>query len=254
MLRWYREVAAAAGFSQKSSNLLSVSVLGLTLFIGGLVFEISGVLAFAVSVSVIFLAFMFEWLTLRARARRRAVSNAWPEVLDALVSASSSGISMFEAFLDLATTAPLLLRPHFKQLERDLESGLDLNSALVCLRDSMADVNVDRLVELVRIVSAAGGQGFHLALRNQSILVRQDLALAGELESKQGWVAGTAKVAITAPWLVVLMLCTRHENVAAYSSPQGAAILLVGLFVSIFAYRLIQLFGSQSDQIRVFSR
>jgi tight adherence protein B len=118
----------------------------------------------------------------------------------------------------------------------------------------MAEVNVDRLVELVRIVSISGGQGFHVALRNQSVQVRQDLALAGELESKQGWVSGTAKVAITAPWLVVLMLCARKENVAAYSSPQGSWVLLIGLIVSVFAYRLIQLFGSISDPVRVFSR
>ena len=254
MLIWYREATAAAGFSWKSAKALFFSGMGAALFVGVAALEISHVMAFAVSIATIFIAALFETLTIRARSRRRAVANAWPEVLDSLVSASSSGIPIFEAFLELSTSGPALLRPNFKQLERDLDSGLDLNAALLNLRDSMAEVNVDRLVELVRIVSISGGQGFHVALRNQSVQVRQDLALAGELESKQGWVSGTAKVAITAPWLVVLMLCARKENVAAYSSPQGSGILLIGLIGSVFAYRLIQLFGSISDPVRVFSR
>ena len=254
MLRWYRDTCAAAGFSRKASGwLLFVTALG-CLFVGSAAFQISHVPAFSLSVTTISFAFILEWLTIRARLRRRAVAQAWPEILDALLSASSSGLPLFEAFIELSSTGPVVLRHHFKALERDLDAGLDLNDGLRNLRDTMADVNVDRLVELVRIVSDSGGQGFHAALRSQAVLARQDLALAGELESKQGWVSGTAKVAIMAPWLVVVMLCARKENVVAYSSPQGAAILLTGLIVSIIAYRLIQLFGSFSEPVRVFDR
>mgnify|MGYP000355395690 FL=1 len=254
MLRWYRDTCAAAGFSRKASGwLLFVTALG-CLFVGSAAFQISHVPAFSLSVTTISFAFILEWLTIRARSRRRAVAQAWPEVLDALLSASSSGLPLFEAFIELSSTGPVVLRHHFKALERDLDAGLDLKDGLRNLRDSMADLNVDRLVELVRIVTDSGGQGFHTALRSQVVLARQDLALAGELESKQGWVSGTAKVAIMAPWLVVVMLCARKENVVAYSSPQGAAILLTGLIVSIIAYRLIQLFGSFSEPVRVFDR
>jgi tight adherence protein B len=186
--------------------------------------------------------------------RRRQVAQAWPEVLDSLVSASTSGFSVFDSLMELATSGPPSIRPYFKQLEKDIESGLELNVSLDRMRESMADLNVDRLVELVRVVSAAGGQGFYLALRNQAKQVREDLALRGELESKQGWVSGTAKVAILAPWLVVGMLCARQENVAAYSSYQGSTILIIGLVVSIFAYRLVQLLGSTSQPQRVFAK
>jgi tight adherence protein B len=254
MLRWYRNTCAAAGFSRKASGWLLVVAALACLFVGSAALQISHVPAFSLSVTAILFAFILEWLTIRARARRRNVAQAWPEVLDALLSASSSGLPLFEAFIELSSTGPVVLRHHFKALERDLDAGLDLNDGLRNLRDSMADVNVDRLVELVRIVTDSGGQGFHIALRSQAVLARQDLALAGELESKQGWVSGTAKVAIMAPWLVVVMLCARKENIVAYSNPQGAAILLTGLIVSIIAYRLIQLFGSFSEPVRVFDR
>jgi tight adherence protein B len=254
MVTWYRSLAVAAGFSSDAVVWLAVTSLALSLLAGGLALEISKVPAFAFSITIVLLAFTLEWLMIRSKSRRRAVINAWPEVLDSLVSASSSGISLFEAFLELADSAPTTLQPYFKQLERDLEAGMDLNAALRQLRDALVDVHVDRLVELIRIITSAGGQGFHAALRNQAIQVRAELALNGELESKQGWVTGTAKVAIMAPWLIVVMLCSRPENVDAYASSQGTAILLTGLFVSIFAYRLIQLFGSVGEPVRVFRR
>ena len=254
MLKWYQETCAVAGFSPRVSGWLLAVIVTACAMVGGVAQEVMHVPAFSLSVSVMLFAFILEWLTIRARGRRRAVAQAWPEVLDSLLSASSSGIPMFDAFLELSSTGPQVLRPHFNQLERDLESGLDLNQGLRNLRDSMADVNVDRLVELVQIVTASGGQGFHSALRAQAVLARQNLALSGELESKQGWVSGTAKVAIMAPWIVVVMLCARTENVEAYSSAQGASILIIGLVVSIFAYRLIQLFGSVAGPVRVFSK
>ena len=254
MLSWLRSTSAAAGFSGMSARWL-LGCSSLVVFVAGwLALELTHVPAFAVSLSVILTAFLLEYLNLRAKSRAKSLATAWPEVLDSLVSAAASGLSMFEAVLELASSGPRLLRPQFRKLEADLESGTDFGVAMTHFRDVMANANVDRLVELIRIISAAGGQGFHHALRNQAKQVRQDLALAGELESKQGWVTGTAKFAILAPWIVVLMLCVRPENTAAYSTTQGSGILLLGLLVSMFAYRLIQILGATGLPVRVFKK
>lgn len=254
MLSWFRTTSAAAGFSGSSARWL-VGCSSLLVFVAGwLAFELTRVPAFAASVSFILLAFLLEYLNIRAKSRAKSLAAAWPEVLDSLVSATASGTSMFEAVLELASTGPRLLRPQFRKLEADLESGADFAESMARFRDVMANANVDRLVELIRIISTAGGQGFHQAIRQQVHQVRRDLALSGELESKQGWVTGTAKFAILAPWLVVLMLCVRPENKAAYSTTQGSGILLLGLVVSMFAYRLIQILGAPTLPVRVFNK
>jgi tight adherence protein B len=252
MVIWFRETIAAAGFAQFGQTAVGFAIAFLGLVAGAVSFEVTHVPAFAASVAVITIAFALELLTLRARFRRRAISLVWPEVIDSLVSAASSGMSMNEAFLELSASGPQLLRPNFSKVEADVDAGATLTGALCRLRDELAEVHVDRLVELVRIVSVAGGEGFYSALRAQGQQIRDDLALRGELESKQGWVSGTAKVAVIAPWLIVAMLCSRPENVESYASAAGSGILLLGLAISIFAYRLIQLLGRVSQPTRVF--
>ena len=73
------------------------------------------------------------------------------------------------------------------------------------------------------------------------------------MDSKQGWVSGTAKIAVAAPWVVVAMLSSREENAVIYNTPEGAAILLLGFVVCVVAYRLVHLLGSLPQQPRVFS-
>jgi hypothetical protein len=49
------------------------------------------------------------------------------------------------------------------------------------------------------------------------------------------------------------MLATRPENARAYASAEGSMILFLGLVVSIFAFRLVQILGELSVSPRVFS-
>jgi tight adherence protein B len=109
------------------------------------------------------------------------------------------------------------------------------------------------LIELLVLVSEAGGSGVLDSLRNQVQLVRQDLAFSGEMSSRLGWITGTAKIAVGAPWLVVAMLSTRPENASAYGSAEGTMILILGLAVSVFAFRLVKVFGLLPVTPRVFA-
>jgi tight adherence protein B len=82
---------------------------------------------------------------------------------------------------------------------------------------------------------------------------RSEIALWGELESKQGWVTGTAKLSIVAPWLIVATLAARSENVAIYNTTEGTGVLVAGLLVSLIAYRLVGLMGLLSKPSRVLT-
>jgi tight adherence protein B len=104
---------------------------------------------------------------------------------------------------------------------------------------------------LIRVVYRSGGIGYLESLREQALRTRQEIALWGELDSKQGWVTGTAKLAIIAPWIIVATLSTRSENVAIYNTPEGIGVLLAGLLVSLVAYRLVVLMGNLSKPKRV---
>jgi tight adherence protein B len=103
------------------------------------------------------------------------------------------------------------------------------------------------------VVNDSGGAGFVAALRQQAKSIRDDSALFQQIAAKQGWVRGTAKVAVAAPWLIVILLATRHENAQAYASVQGSLLLLAGLVASMLAIRLISLIGAFDEQRRVLA-
>jgi tight adherence protein B len=91
-------------------------------------------------------------------------------------------------------------------------------------------------------------------LKDQTQITRSEIATWGELESKQGWVSGTAKLAIVAPWIIVSILSSRVENVAIYNTSEGLSVLLTGLVVSAIAYRLVAVLGYLSKPKRVFTK
>jgi tight adherence protein B len=164
----------------------------------------------------------------------------------------SSGGSITESILSVAEDCPVLLRPHFQAFKDDLDGGIELGKSLQRLKVRLGHVHADRLIELLSLVEEVGGIGLIDSLRGQVKLVRQEVAFKGEISSKLGWITGTAKFAVGAPWLLVAMLSTRPENAAAYASAEGSSILLLGLAVSIFAFRLVQVFGVLPASPRVF--
>jgi len=252
VLKWFRSTLDGAGFGRFGLIPTLVAVALGAAMVFALAMQLVPVPAFAASVSIGSLGLTAELLTMRAKARRREIALVWPEVLDSLVSSSSAGISIAESFEDLGKSGPLLLRSQFAELCQDLEFGSTLEGALRKFKNNLGEVHSDRLVEVITLATAAGGGGFYEALRTQATVTRQELALWGEIESKQGWVAGTAKIAVAAPWIIVVLLASRPENLAAYSSETGSMILIIGLVVSVFAYRLIQLLGSVVQPHRVF--
>lgn len=58
-------------------------------------------------------------------------------------------------------------------------------------------------------------------------------------------------MAVCAPWLVLVLLATQRETLAAYDSPVGTAILLIGAVLSIGAYRLMIRIGRLPEDKRV---
>jgi tight adherence protein B len=63
----------------------------------------------------------------------------------------------------------------------------------------------------------------------------------------------SAKLGLSAPCVVLLLLATRPEAASAYNSAGGATLIAAGLVVSFFAYRLMIGLGSLPDERRWFA-
>jgi len=241
----------AAGFATWGFAGFLARLLGITVGCAAFVFVNSRLWVFSACIAVLVATLSIELLNARAGARRREIARVWPEVLDSLASAEAAGISMSEAFADLAEHAPLRVRSQFVRATALLGSGFDIDHVLLQLKAEFGSTYADRMVELLRMVNQIGARQYHRLLREQSRSLRADLALWASVETKQSWVLGVAKLAIAAPWLIVGLLSSRPENATVYGSAAGSNLLLTGLFVSAFAYYLIHLLGALPTQRRV---
>ena len=62
---------------------------------------------------------------------------------------------------------------------------------------------------------------------------------------------GDARLAVAAPWAMLLLLSLRTDAVRAYNSPTGVLVLAIGGGVSLLAYRLMVRIGRLPEERRV---
>jgi tight adherence protein B len=220
---------------------------------------ITGVLVLAltrtVAVSVcfaVFAGFLPEMLVRRLRRRRRlALRDVWPEAVDHLASAVRAGMSLPEGLAALAVRGPAELRPAFARFARAYRASGRFADCLDGLKADLADPVGDRVCETMRAAREVGGSDLGTVLRTLSELLRADARTRAELETRQGWVVNAARLAVAAPWLVLLLLGTQSATVRAYDSAGGAVLLGIGAAVCAVAYRLMLRIGRLPQEPRV---
>jgi tight adherence protein B len=129
------------------------------------------------------------------------------------------------------------------EFEKDHNSGIAFSDSLDNLKARLANPIADRFIEITRLASASGGRGYLSALRAQSLQLRLENSTWSEINVKQNWVLGTAKLAVLAPWLILVLLCLRPETAIAFQSESGVTVLALGTFASLLAFRLIKTLG-----------
>lgn len=195
------------------------------------------------------------WLLLSWQARRRttALRELWPDAVDHARSAIRAGLTLPEALIQLGESGPEGLREPFRQFARDYRSGARFVDALDRLKARMADPVADRLVVSLRLTREVGGADIGRLLQTLSEFLRQDARTRAELEARQSWTVNAARLAVCAPWIVLLLLGTQPSAVAAYQSAAGGAVLLGGLVASVVCYRVMLRIGALPEEKRVFA-
>ncbi|GLY28405.1 type II secretion system F family protein [Kineosporia sp. NBRC 101731] len=187
----------------------------------------------------------------RARRRRQRFRELWPDVVDNLASGVRAGLSLPEALGALGERGPEPLRPPFRAFARDYRLTGSFGDSLEALKSRLADPVGDRLCEALRITREVGGSDLGRLLRNLSMFLRDDARVRSELEARQSWTVSAARLAVSAPWLVLALLASKPESVQAYESSTGTVVLAVGAGASVFAYRLMTVIGRLPEEQRV---
>ncbi|MCL6423918.1 type II secretion system F family protein [Brachybacterium sp. JHP9] len=204
-----------------------------------IIWSISGALIPAAAIGAVISLVPPLVLRSLARARRSALRDAWPEVVDHLTSAIRAGMSLPEALGQLGEHGPEQLRPQFSEFARDYQASGSFASSLDRLKDRLADPVADRIVEALRITRDVGGTDLGVLLRTLSAFLREDARTRAELEARQSWTVNASRLALAAPWIVLALMSTRPQAAQAYDTPAGLLVIIVAAVVSVIAYRVM---------------
>lgn len=242
-------VQAGAPTVTPSALLVTSGMLGLLTF--ATVTALTGSPPIAVCFAVIVAGAPTLVVRARARRRRTELRTVWPEVLDDLASAIRAGLSLPEALIALGERGPEEVRTEFRLFAEDYRATGRFVDALEALKARLADPVADRIVEALRLTREVGGTDLGRLLRTLARMIRDDLRTRGELEARQSWTVAGARLAVAAPWVVLLLLSTRPETAQAYNSALGVVVLAAGAGCSALAYVLMVRIGRLPEEARV---
>ncbi|HPU12291.1 MAG TPA: type II secretion system F family protein [Aeromicrobium sp.] len=195
----------------------------------------------------------FAILRAKAAKRQREHAQAWPDAVDHLASAIRAGLSLPEALSQLGERGPSELRDEFAGFGRDYGSSGQFIDSLDRLKDRLADPVGDRVIEALRIAREVGGGDLGRILRTLSGFLREDQRTRGELESRQSWTVGAARLAVAAPWLVLATMSLQPDVIARFTSAAGVTLLIVGALTCAFSYRLMLQLGRLPTEKRILA-
>ena len=245
------DLLAQAGIEGVTPNRLYVAcaVLGLGVFV--LVLGTSRVPVIAGAFGAF--AASAPLLMVRHRRARRLVElrEVWPEAVDNLASGVRAGLSLPEALSQLGVRGPEQLRSPFRQFGEDYRATGRFADSLDRLKAALADPVGDRVVEALRMAREVGGTDLGRLLRTLSTFLREDARTRAELQTRQGWTVNAARLALCAPWVLLLLLSLQPQTVRAYNTTTGALVLLIGGGTSLVAYRVMLRIAKLPDERRV---
>jgi tight adherence protein B len=246
-----RDVLRQAGVEGVGpSQLLAVQVLA-----GLIALVLVAAITRTVTVAVCFggFGFFLPVAVVRRMRRRRQTTlrEVWPEAIDNLASAVRAGMSLPEGLSALAARGPVELRAPFARFGQAYRATGRFAECLDRLKDDLADPIGDRVCETVRVAREVGGSDLGTVLRTLSELLRADARTRAELETRQGWVINAARLAVAAPWAVLLLLGTQSQTLQSYDSAGGSLLLGIGAAVCLLAYRIMLRIGRLPEERRV---
>jgi len=248
---WAAQLLAEAGAWDTSVRRLWLTSVGAAAAGALVVWLLSGFLVFGVLAA--FAASTVPFLLLRSRAarRRREFHEAWPDAVDNLTSAIRAGMSLPEALIALAESGPEVLRPSFQVFAQDYQDTGRFGECLDRLKQRLSDPVGDRIVEALKIAREVGGGDIAHMMRTLSAFLHEDLRTRAELEARQSWTVSGARLAVAAPWAVLLLMSTSSQGLESFTTPVGVSVLVVGAATCVGAYLLMMRLGRLPAEPRV---
>lgn len=184
--------------------------------------------------------------------REWELTQILPELIDHLISGIQSGLSLNEVLVNLHQRGPQVTQPFFLEFHEELITGESFEEAIAGLQRNFGVRAADQLFESLIFAKSLGGSDLLSVLRQLGDFIRQDIALRREIQAKQGWIKNSAHLSAIAPWILLLLLAAQPSTSEAFSTPQGALILSIGVVMTAVAYLWMGKLSQLPSATRVF--
>lgn len=246
-----RDTLAQAGLGTASFRQIILGCLAAALFGAGIAYIIVPVPALILVLALGCGCLPIVLVRGRALRHQMALAKTWPEVIEHLVSGVSAGLSLPEAVAELAVRGPAELRSPFAEFAADYRVSGNFTLSLDRLKARLADPVADRVIEALRLARDVGGNNLGTLLRNLTQFLHDDLRTRGEIEARQSWTVAGSRLAVAAPWVILVVLSSRGEASIAYRTPLGTWLILAGAAITFFAYRAMIRLGRLPGEERI---
>ncbi|WP_369044855.1 type II secretion system F family protein [Sinomonas sp. P10A9] len=245
------QLITQAGLHRVTPAGLVLSSLGLGAFVALVFYVVTAAAPVGLCFGLFAAGLPVALVSWQAKRRAAVMRELWPDVVDHIRSAIRAGLSLPEALMQLGYKGPEPLRGVFLEFAADYRSGGSFGFALDRLKARISDPVADRIVEALRLTREVGGSDLGRLLGTLSEFLRESARTRSELEARQSWTVNAARLAVAAPWIVLLLLSSRPEAMVAYARPAGFVVLVIGLAVSVFCYKLMLRIGALPQEERV---
>lgn len=248
-----RRLLDEAGHQRLPTSAPIIAVLACAVVTFPIVFAVTQAAPVAICFAIFASVAPWAILSWQARRRRAVLSEVWPDAVDHLRSAIRSGLALPEGLMELSRTGPEALRQPFAEFGRDWRAGVPFDAALERLKSRLADPVADRIIMALQITRELGGTDLGRLLGSLAEVLRENARTRSELQARQSWTINGARLAVAAPWIVVLLLATQPGAAESYRGAAGMAVLGGGLVVSVLCYRVMLRIGVLPKEERVLA-
>jgi len=164
----------------------------------------------------------------------------WAADLEMLASGLAAGLAQAEAIQLVSQRGSPTWSLAFRAVAQKYVQLSNLSVALAESKNRVADFRFDLLAELLIANQQLGGGGLLTTLSQDAQEARLRATSNEDSMSRIRSVVSIAKLGVSSPWIMFILLATREENRQAYFSSTGWAVLAFGFALTLFAWLIIK--------------
>ena len=180
------------------------------------------------------------WLGNKEKKRLHSFQDQLPDALDMLVSAMKAGYSFQAAMKFIGEEVPDPLGPEFARFYEEQRLGMEVRTALLSMQERVNSLDLRMFVTAILIQRETGGN-LSEVLGKISTLMRERMALKGEIETLTAESKLSARILGALPFVVFIMVNLLNPGFMRpmLNTSYGPWVFFAATMSVLFGYRIM---------------